>query len=335
MDEAFATILEQLRAARLARAWELADVAKQLHITATQVAAIEEGRFQDLPGSAFARGYLRNYARLLGLDTEQVLAAYDRQAGGSGALPAQQVLPHSEVPLLDYSRRTVIFSVLLALALIALGWWLWGSSEGSSNTSVSTSADVSAASRSNSQVALSTPASPAAAPLESAVLSSPTASAASPTAVAATTSATRSAGLHFQFFGNCWLQVRDSSGRILISTLAKAGQELSVTQGQPPYSILLGKASAVQIQYQGKPVVLPANALNVARLQVGVAVPSAATAGAQSSAVAALAESSSGAAQSAHAHLRVGNTGSVVVPAADATTTHEVAHATSVTHSTA
>ncbi|MEL5849613.1 MAG: DUF4115 domain-containing protein [Candidatus Igneacidithiobacillus chanchocoensis] len=333
MDEAFATVLEQLRAARVARGWELAEAAQQLHITATQVAAIEEGRFQDLPGSAFARGYLRNYARLLGLDVEQVLAACDRQAGGAGTTAAQQVLPRSEVPLLDYSRKTVVFSILLAVALIALGWWLWGSSEDSSNTVPPTSADVSAANRSNAQVALSTPASLAAAPVDSAVLSSPTTSVASTAAVAATTSATRSAGLAFQFSGNCWLQVRDSTGRILVSTLAKAGQELSVTQGQPPYSILLGKASAVQIQYNGKPVALPANALNVARLQVGVAVPSAATASARSSAVAALAEGSSGAAQSAHPHLRVGSTGSAVLPAADATTTHEVAHATSVTHS--
>jgi len=330
MDETFATILEQLRAARVTRGWELPEAARQLHITATQVAAIEEGRFQDLPGRAFARGYLRNYARLLGLDVEQVLAAYDRHVGGAGTAPAQQVLPRSEVPLLDYSRRTVIFSILLAVALIALGWWLWGSNESSSDTVPPTSADVSAASRANAQVALSTPASPAAAPPDSAVLSSPTASAASP---AGATSATRSTGLTFQFSGACWLQVRDSTGRILVSTLAKAGQELSVTQGQPPYSILLGKASAVQIQYNGKPVALPANALNVARLQVGVAVPSAATASARSSVVAALAESSSGTAQSAHSHLRVDSTGSAVLPAADATTTHEVAHATSVTHS--
>ena len=60
MDEAFAAVMEQLRAARLARGWDLAEVARQIHITASQIAAIEEGRFQDLPGNAFTRGYLRN-----------------------------------------------------------------------------------------------------------------------------------------------------------------------------------------------------------------------------------------------------------------------------------
>src|SRR3954470_3181712 len=59
--------------AELARAREeqglaLADVAQQLKFAARQLEALEKERFDLLPGGTFARGMVRNYARLLKLD---------------------------------------------------------------------------------------------------------------------------------------------------------------------------------------------------------------------------------------------------------------------------
>jgi len=326
MGEEFVELLAQLRSARVARGWDLAQAAQKLHITSTQITALEEGRFDELPGAAFARGYLRNYARLLDLDVERVLAAYDRYQGSSGLEASKVVLPRSELPLLDYSGKMLFFSLLLAAALILLGWWLWGRGGSTSSPApVATAASVSAVQHSAAQVVMSTPAEPAAL----------TGSAFSPAATAATTSVTASTlssqvgALAFHFTGDCWVQVRDASGNIVLSTLGRAGQDVSVTQGQPPYRILVGKASAVQITYAGKPITLPANALNVARMQVGMApvtatsnsaklapIPLAAAQSQQSSRPSATTASSSGAAV-----------------ASDISTFSEVAHATSVTHS--
>ena len=328
MDEGFAELLMQLQSARVARGWDLAQVAQKLHITRTQVAALEEGRFQELPGAAFARGYLRNYARLLDLDVESVLAAYDGYYGRSALRPSQEVLPHSELPLLDYSRKTLFVSILLAIALIILGWWLWGRSSSAVPAPVAAATSASASNRSAAQVLMSTPAETAA--LTSSAFSVvPTATAESPASVTATTLSAESGALAFHFTGDCWVQVRDASGSIVLSTLAKAGQDVTVAQGHAPYRILVGKASAVQITYDGKPVALPANSLNVARVQVGV-VPATG-----SSASAKLAPHALAAAQSSH-HLRPSATTAssrVSAVANDESTFSEVAHATSVTHS--
>ena len=64
---------EALRQAREARGLSLAEVAGALKLTAKQVGAIESESFEQLPGIAFARGFIRNYARLLGLDPAPLL----------------------------------------------------------------------------------------------------------------------------------------------------------------------------------------------------------------------------------------------------------------------
>jgi cytoskeleton protein RodZ len=62
-----------------------------------------------------------------------------------------------------------------------------------------------------------------------------------------------------------WLEVKDASGRTLISWLAPAGSERSV-RGQPPFEIVLGNASAVRLTYDGRPVDLrPYTRVEVAR----------------------------------------------------------------------
>ncbi len=342
VDETLADVLQQLRAARSARGWNIKQAAQQLHITSTQVAALEEGRFQDLPGAAFARGYLRNYARLLDLNVEDVLAAYDQQQGTSGLRPSAEVLPRSELPLLDYSRKMLFFSILLAIALIILGWWLWGRpSSSSSAVSAAAISSPAAPSQSAAQIALSTPVQPAAAVTSSAYSVASVARASSTvgpaqSALAPENSGMR-AGLVLHFSGDCWVQVRDGSGAIVLSTLAKAGQSINVTQGTPPYRILVGKASAVQITYAGKPVPLPANALNVARVEVG-STPVAATAStavARTSSNARLAARPHREAQSSH--LSRPATANSLAPAeataSDETISSEVAHATSIAHS--
>ena len=64
----------QLTAAREAAGLTIADVAHRLRLAPRQVAAIERGEWSALPGVAFARGVLRSYGRVLGVDTEPLVA---------------------------------------------------------------------------------------------------------------------------------------------------------------------------------------------------------------------------------------------------------------------
>ncbi len=62
-----------LRASRLRRGEELADVAAQLRIRLVYLEAIEDGRFDALPGNTYAVGFIRTYAEYLGLDGQLVV----------------------------------------------------------------------------------------------------------------------------------------------------------------------------------------------------------------------------------------------------------------------
>jgi cytoskeleton protein RodZ len=79
-----------LGAAREASGMSIDTVAQQLKLAPRQVRALEAGEFSHLPGRTFVRGFIRNYARLLRLDPEQVL----------GALPAGGAMPSLEAPTL-------------------------------------------------------------------------------------------------------------------------------------------------------------------------------------------------------------------------------------------
>ncbi|MTD37776.1 cytoskeleton protein RodZ [Erwinia sp. CPCC 100877] len=55
------------------------------------------------------------------------------------------------------------------------------------------------------------------------------------------------------FNADCWLEVRDVTGKKLFSGMQRKDGSLNLT-GQPPYRLKIGAPAAVQIQYQGKPV---------------------------------------------------------------------------------
>jgi len=65
-----------LRAARLARGLERERVASMLHLGERLIEALEDEDYSKLPGPVFVRGYIRNYARLLGIEEQPILDAY-------------------------------------------------------------------------------------------------------------------------------------------------------------------------------------------------------------------------------------------------------------------
>src|SRR5579863_1235258 len=62
----------ELRAARERLGWSLQDVSANLRIRYAHLVAVEEGRLDVLPGAAYAIGFVRSYAKLLGLDSDEM-----------------------------------------------------------------------------------------------------------------------------------------------------------------------------------------------------------------------------------------------------------------------
>ena len=69
-----------LRAARERLGWPLPDAAATLRIRAAYLTALEDGDLSQLPGNAYALGFLRSYARALGLDPEEMLRRFKAEA---------------------------------------------------------------------------------------------------------------------------------------------------------------------------------------------------------------------------------------------------------------
>lgn len=124
---AAAGVGDVLRSTREAQGHTVADVAQALKLTQRQVDALESERFELLPGAAFARGFLRNYAKLLGLDPEPLLQSLARTDGvGSPDLApvcnAEGTMPAGNDGFRPFGAL-VAFAAIILLGAVALGWY--------------------------------------------------------------------------------------------------------------------------------------------------------------------------------------------------------------------
>ncbi|KWS20793.1 RodZ domain-containing protein [Pseudomonas syringae] len=72
-----------------------------------------------------------------------------------------------------------------------------------------------------------------------------------------------------QFVADCWTQVTDGNGKVLVSGLKRKGESLDVN-GKPPLTLRLGYARGAQVSYNGQPVdVAPFTSGETARLKLG------------------------------------------------------------------
>lgn len=116
---------ETLRRAREDKGWSQADVALKLNLTVQALAHLESGAFAKLPGNTFARGYIRAYAKLLGIDQEPLVVAFDQLTGSSATGSSVHALGHIEEPahVAQNLLRVISFVLLAALALASYLWW--------------------------------------------------------------------------------------------------------------------------------------------------------------------------------------------------------------------
>lgn len=112
----------RLREAREKRGLSLAQAEEMTRIRRAFLEALEEERFEVLPGDVYARGFIRNYARFLGLDAEVLIADYRKTTGTSATY-----IPHVlDQPLMRHPVKNTRWAVLisvLACALLALAGW--------------------------------------------------------------------------------------------------------------------------------------------------------------------------------------------------------------------
>lgn len=271
--------------ARQLRGLSIGDVAHALKLAPRQVEAIEADAFDQLRGLTFARGFVRNYARHLGIDPDPLLEAIvpatdSPQVELAPISNARGEMPNTGSSLGSLLPAGMTLVVLIALALAGwyFGWFRVPTVPAEKAESSSPPVRDERIAALPAPVAEPTPAP--AASLVSAAVSAPAASAAgaaaSPPAPAepavgvAPTPAPGTQRLAFVFEQDSWVEIKDSRGRIVHSQLHKAGATDDVdVGGKPPYALVIGNAAKVKLRFNDRQIdLLPFVKISVARLSL-------------------------------------------------------------------
>ena len=125
-DQLTVTVGDTLRNARMEQGWSVSQVADKLHLTAQAVESIENNQFERLPGITFARGYVRSYARILGLDADQLVKVFDGSVEHNTAGSVQSIDRVGEARRV--SRGMLQFSLFVVLLIIVgAAYYAWQS----------------------------------------------------------------------------------------------------------------------------------------------------------------------------------------------------------------
>ncbi len=277
-----------LHGARRARGMSIARVAESLNLDQSVIRALEENRFEAVGAPVFARGHLRKYARLLSLEPDDVIRAYDAIA----AEPAAAKLEVSETveKVRPPASGNRILWLLGGLAIVALGMVLWRvllngepASPEVREEVVEPVGPVGRTTPSPTVVRLPDTAEAETGPVqeaeveraESAPALAPQASEGEPAAAARTEAQAATAAvptrreLVFTFQEDSWLDVRDGEGRRLAYELGRRGTRRTIT-GQAPFEIFLGNWPGVTVTFDGGRLSVPEEARrgNTARFSV-------------------------------------------------------------------
>lgn len=275
-----------LRAARERLGWDLRELAAHLRIRLAYLDALEEGRIGDLPGVAYAVGFLRTYATVLGLDPDEMSRRFRAEAAAANRkteLNFPAPVPDRGVP----AGAVVLVGALLAIGAY-IGWYRVSEHAQPVAAMVqpvperlaalaekptppppapvaATPAPAPAAEGAASQLASTEPPPPplpAVSPSSAAaavVMPPPVPSSATPPAPALTVAAALpapaaatapAAHLAVQATADAWIQVREKGGPVLLNRVLRSGESW-VVPDRPALLMTTGNAGGTELVVDG------------------------------------------------------------------------------------
>ncbi|HCZ9306590.1 TPA: cytoskeleton protein RodZ [Vibrio alginolyticus] len=266
-------------------------VADRLRLRISVIEDIENNRFESQQVATFTRGYLRSYAKFVGLDDKVVLTALEQTAD---AQPQEQ-----EIEMQSFSRKTkdekhnsriMLLTWVIGLVIIGISaaWW-WQNQQENSLTKEVTDSSVEAPQPTAQELAdidlmtaeeliASTPEEVAstnegvaelteapveqgADPLLTETENTTSVDSEEPVAVIEAAEEEQPAPvvpegmtlLTMKFKADCWIQVKDTNGKTLVSGTHKPGQDVELT-GKAPFKVILGAPEGVTMTFASEPV---------------------------------------------------------------------------------
>lgn len=259
-------------------------ISDRLKLRVTLIQQIEENQFESDQVATFMRGYIRSYAKYVNLDEKVVLNALHHS--GDAQHQEQEMLSfsrktktekhNSRIMLLTWS----IFAVIVGIS--SLWWWQnqqqdtlsqsLANTESSEELVVEESLDPELTSLEVIEAEQNAEISPATEnsdeltevssaedsvtldPVEVIEEAPEAADVASVTAEPETVAPEAVVNeLVMQFSADCWIQVKDASGKTLSTGIKKAGQTLNLS-GTAPYKVILGAPEGVSMTFASEPV---------------------------------------------------------------------------------
>jgi cytoskeleton protein RodZ len=292
-----------LLAERRNQGLSLGDIARQLKLSVRQVEALERDDYATFSGPLFVRGFLRNYAKLLHLEPEALLAAANLSATPvTVGPPAAAYVPVSAANP-EGRRKFIAWTVTVVLTIIVLMLLASNVSKdrrepGPPAIAQGPSAPATTPQHADSPPATLSPAlppatvdaAPKAAPMPEPAAQEPKPAAAArpppaateaPSIAAAPPAAAQAAAspkphvqvsgsgtsqIRMTFEGESWVEIKDGTGTTIFSRLNTAGTE-RVIKGTPPLTLVVGNAHGVKLTYRDKAIDLgPHTRVDVARI---------------------------------------------------------------------
>ncbi len=287
-QETFRQVGAELRQQREARGLDQREAGQALRLPGMIINDLETGRVEHL-SSIYRRGYIRNYARLLEMDAAALLARIDEDA----MPPLQQVMPASKgqwqferyLKIVTYAVVTIAIVAPLAYSFIANGsriidreaslveprlaeqnssqpaihgpMPLSGRNQASGSEEAGhVSASVLPLSPIRPQRKTEPPAPLIADPPDDVV-------------VPVEPDPALSSQIRLELLEDSWIEIHDAAGTRLEYDLMRAGQQ-RMYQGEPPFTLLLGRSSAVSLELNGKLLAWEGqDSADVARIRIG------------------------------------------------------------------
>lgn len=237
---------EEFRAAREARGLSLSDVSEQIHIRSVYLQALENEDWSAIGAPVYARGFIRTYARFLGLDPESAIQRFNESDSGT-APAATSPGPAARDSAGDRDERkgpSPLLYVAAALAFVLVGAVLYNfySFQVAERNKVSAGAAPAAT------------AAPAAPPTEAAAAVAPSAAATDLQVAASpepTPSAKPSKTLTLKLSENSWLRVLVDGQNVMEGVFPQG--TVRTFRGNKAL-VRIGNAGGVDVDVNGKSV---------------------------------------------------------------------------------
>lgn len=231
---------ERLKREREKRNISLEDVSASTKISTRMLHAIEDDHFDLLPGGIFNKGFVRAYARHLGLDEDETVADYLEAAGESAPKPPSQnevsplQLHEQNPPQTEVAAHIPWGSLALVLLIVAIGLTGWGFY--SRNKGMS---DQNDAASDQEQISPATSSAPAVTPVASP----------SPDGIVPASPA-KAFTVRIKAIGDSWVSVSADGKPVLKETLVPPDQR--TVQAESRLTIRTGNAGGVQFFFSNK-----------------------------------------------------------------------------------